>query len=273
MIPEQNRRQKVFTRAALRLCGGALCLCRRGLILNFDKNTNGLLCFIFPFGVSWYFVWGAKPTKAPPWRRDCTRHTSVCVPTDVVAKLMRPLFKHGYNVTCDNFFTSLGLAVRLAKEKYSIVGTIRQNRREQPQAAKAKQQLHESTLLKTTTSSTSVTLTCYQSKKAKSVTILSTLHPDVEVSSENNTKQKPETNNKTKVGVDVVDQTGKVIFCKSSKRKVACTVRVFYNVIDVATINGWVLSKETCRSKISRSKKIFVCCTSTFNLNTDNYYD
>ena len=137
--------------------------------------------------------------------KDDTRETSVSVPTDVVMKLMLPLFKHGYNVTCDNFFTSLDLVVRLAKEKCSLVGTIHQNRREQPQAAKAKQQLHETTLFKTTISSTSITLTCYHCKKAKSVIMLSALHPDVEVSSENNTKKKPETNNKTKVGVDVVD--------------------------------------------------------------------
>jgi len=48
--------------------------------------------------------------------KDETRDTSVSVPTDVVMKLIQPLFKHGYNVTCDNFFTSLDLAVRLTKE-------------------------------------------------------------------------------------------------------------------------------------------------------------
>jgi len=45
MIPEQNRRQKVFTRVALRLCEGDLRLCRRGLILNCDKTSNGLLVY------------------------------------------------------------------------------------------------------------------------------------------------------------------------------------------------------------------------------------
>jgi len=64
--------------------------------------------------------------------KDDTRDTSVSVPTNVVMELMRPLFKHGYNVTCDNFFTFLDLAVRLAKEKCSLVGSIRQNRRELP---------------------------------------------------------------------------------------------------------------------------------------------
>ena len=78
--------------------------------------------------------------------KDDTKDTSVSVPTDVVMKLIRTLFKHGYNVTYENFFASLDLAIWLAKEKCSLVGTIRRNRRELPQAAKAKQQLHETTL-------------------------------------------------------------------------------------------------------------------------------
>jgi len=185
--------------------------------------------------------------------KDDTRDTSVSVPTDVVMKLMRPHFKHGYNVTCDNFFTSLDLAVRLTKEKCSLVGTIRQNRRELFQAAKAKQQLHETTLFKTTTSSTSFTLTCYQCQKAKPVIIPSTLHPDLEVSSENNTKKKPETvlfYNKTKAGVNVVDQIARKYSVKAASRR--WPVHVFCNVIDLAIINSWVLYEKTCRSRISR---------------------
>ena len=164
------------------------------------------------------------------------------VPTNVVMKLMKPLFKHGYNVTCDNFFTSLDVAARLAKEKCSLVGTIRHNRREPPQTAKTKQQLHDTTLFKTTTSSTSATLTCYQCKKAKSVMILSTLHPDVAVFSENNPTNKPETvlfYNKTKVGVEVVDQMTKKYSVKAAGRR--WPVDVFYNGIDLAIINSCVL--------------------------------
>ena len=137
------------------------------------------------------------------------RDISISGPINVVMKLMQLLFMHGYNVTCDHFFTSLDVAVCLAKKKCSIVGTICQNRRELPRAAKAKQQMQETTIFKTTTAPTSVTLTCYQSKKAKSVIIQSTFHPDVRISSENNTKKKPETflfYNKTKAGEDVVDQ-------------------------------------------------------------------
>lgn len=40
---------------------------------------------------------------------------------------MKPLFKKGYNVTCDNFFTSLKLARDLLAEKTTLVGTVRRN--------------------------------------------------------------------------------------------------------------------------------------------------
>ena len=45
-------------------------------------------------------------------------------------KLAQYVTGKGYNITCDNFFTSLQLAKRLANEKISIVGTMRKNRRE-----------------------------------------------------------------------------------------------------------------------------------------------
>ena len=65
----QNRRQKVFNRGALRLCGETLHLC--GGAWN-SKNWQKLHWFIV-FHVSiwgvWSFVLGPKPTKDPPWRR------------------------------------------------------------------------------------------------------------------------------------------------------------------------------------------------------------
>ena len=56
--------------------------------------------------------------------KDETRDTSISVPTNIIMKLMQLFFKHGYNVTCDNFFPSLDVVVRLAKEKCGLVGSI-----------------------------------------------------------------------------------------------------------------------------------------------------
>ena len=59
--------------------------------------------------------------------KDENRDTSVCLPKYVVTKLMQPIFKRASNVTCDNLFTSLDVALHLANQKCSMVGTVRQN--------------------------------------------------------------------------------------------------------------------------------------------------
>ena len=65
--------------------------------------------------------------RFPYVEKDESRSDDVSVPTDVVMKLMMPLFKKGHNVTSDNYFTSLDLCLRLAKQGCSLVGTIRSN--------------------------------------------------------------------------------------------------------------------------------------------------
>ena len=65
------------------------------------------------------------------------------VATDVVLKLMVPLFQRGYNVMCDNYFTSFSLALKLVEKKCSLVGTLRQNRRKVPDEWRKKKELHK----------------------------------------------------------------------------------------------------------------------------------
>ena len=98
--------------------------------------------------------------------KDENRDTSVSLQKYVVTKLMQPIFKRGYNETCDNFFTSLDVALHLANQKCSMVGTVRQNRRKLPEAAKKKQPQHETSLF-ASTQTTTVTLISYQCKKRK----------------------------------------------------------------------------------------------------------
>ena len=89
------------------------------------------------------------------------------------------LINIGFNITCDNYFTSLKLAQELIKIKTSLCGTVRQNRRELPEETMKKQELHASKILRHNNSG--VTLTIYQCKPAKSVMMLSSLHKDVQV--------------------------------------------------------------------------------------------
>ncbi|GBP55934.1 ATP-dependent DNA helicase PIF1 [Eumeta japonica] len=165
----------------------------------------------------------------------------------VVKKLMEPYINKGRNVTCDNFFTSLLLAEYLKSKNTSIVGTVNRVRREIPIAVKTAKELYKTSLLKTG----DTTLTVYQTKPNKNVLMLSTMHQDITISS--SSKKKPETvlfYNSTKYGVDVVDSMSRKYTVKAASRR--WPVHTFYNLLDLAAINAWVLYKIINNSKIKR---------------------
>ena len=113
------------------------------------------------------------------------RSNDVSVPTDVILKLIDPLFKKGYNITCDNCFMSLPLSLKLAQNNCSLVDTICHNQKEILNILKTKQKLHDTVIVKSK-EDIAVTITSYQYKKSKSVDILSTLHPSVSIPEEKN---------------------------------------------------------------------------------------
>ena len=82
----------------------------------------------------------------PYFGKDESRDTSVSLATHVMMKLMQPIFRRGYNVTCDNFFTSCDVALSLAEQKCNIVGTVRQNHRKLPPSCKKKHKQLETSL-------------------------------------------------------------------------------------------------------------------------------
>ena len=99
--------------------------------------------------------------------KDESRSDDVSVPTDVVMKLMMPLFKKGDNVTSDNYFTSLELGLWLAKQGCSLVVTMRSNRREIPNNLQETYSLHKTTIVKLAdTAVATVTITKYRCKKS-----------------------------------------------------------------------------------------------------------
>ena len=180
----------------------------------------------------------------PYLKKNKARSNDVSVLTDVVLKLMDPLFKKSYNVTCNNYFTSLLLSLKLAQNNCSLVGTIRHNRKEIPNILKTKQKLHDTVIVKSK-ENIAVTITSYQCKKSKSVNILSTLHPSVSIPEENNPKKKPQSvlfYNKTKFGVDFLDQMTRIYSVKAASRR--WPINVFYNIIDQSLINRWIIYKN-----------------------------
>ena len=74
----------------------------------------------------------------PHVEKDDTRSSDTPLPTDVLLKLMAPLFQQGRNVTCDNYFTSFGLALKLVEKKCCLVGNCARIEKKSRRNAKRK---------------------------------------------------------------------------------------------------------------------------------------
>ncbi|XP_071061469.1 piggyBac transposable element-derived protein 4-like [Pseudochaenichthys georgianus] len=161
--------------------------------------------------------------------KDASRPATQRLGENVVLRLVEPFVGKGRNITTDNFFTSLPLAKALLAKNTSLVGTIKRNKRELPPSVQGRSELFSTKVLK----SEKMVLSVYQCKPRRNVTILSTQHQHVAISTER--KRKPETveyYNHSKVGVDVLDQMARQYSVKGGTRR--WPVAVFYNVLDLA---------------------------------------
>ena len=103
------------------------------------------------------------------------------------------------------------------------------------------------------TGDTTATITSYQCKQSKSVNILSTLNKGFVIPVLDRRKRKTEAvlfYNQMKVGVDVLNQISTLYSVKAASKR--WIVHVFYNVINLALINSWVIYKALCKSNINR---------------------
>ena len=186
--------------------------------------------------------------------KDNARATNMNVGHHIVMELMKPYLGRGHNVTTDNYFTSLPLAKELKKKNTSLLGTCRWNRRDLPQeilSIQAGLSRYESQLFEE--ENRVATLTLYKSKPNKAVLLLSSQHGSCSVD-ESHKKRLPETvvaYNHTKHGVDVCDQMVRLYTSKAQSRR--WPMHVFYNILDFAGINAWILYKEVTKESIQRS--------------------
>ena len=179
-----------------------------------------------------FHIWAKSSHVHPPLVSD-----------KVVMTLMETFMNKGRNVTTDNFFTLFLLAKELKKKKVSLVGTVNKVRLELPASEKCLQQRYSSKLMKT---GDVAILIVYQCKPKKNVCVLSSRHMSVELGkSEKKKTKKMELYNKTKCGVDVADQMARQYSVKAGTRW--WPVAVFYNILDLAAINAFVLYKKTNR--------------------------
>ncbi|KAF2887332.1 hypothetical protein ILUMI_18841 [Ignelater luminosus] len=164
--------------------------------------------------------------------KDETRPQDQTLSKNVVLQLLQPFTKKGRNVTTDNYFTSVKLAEKLIKLNTTIVGTMNRSRRGVLELGKSsREDLYETGLLKT--DNDNYILTIYQAKPNKN--------------------KKPETvpyYSDTKYGVDVPDQMARKYTVNASSRR--WPVHIFYNILDLAAINAYILYKEITGKKIKR---------------------
>ena len=187
--------------------------------------------------------------------KDPSRPAKQSLGESVVLKLVEPFLGKGRNVTTDNFFTSLPLAHKLLAKNTSLVGTTNKNKRSLPPSAHQKAALHHTQVMQ----SDRATLTIYQGKEKKNVCILSTMHTSVEIGDD--PKKKPETvhyYNRTKVGVDVLDKMLRQYSARAATRR--WPVAVFYNMLDMAALNAWVLYRSCIDGNITRRVFILELC-------------
>ena len=105
-----------------------------------------------------------------------------------------------------------------------------------------------------------VLLTSYKVKTTKNVLLMSSRHEYGTVE-EGSWKSKPNTvnfYNETKCGVESLDKMCKACSVKSGvrQRSLAC----FFNILDLAGVNGFILSKKVTGQRLLRGKflKMFV---------------
>ena len=61
--------------------------------------------------------------------------------------------------------------------------------------------------------------------------------------------------NKTKFGIDMTDQMARKYPVKSGSRK--WPLQIFFNILDLAAINAWILYKEVTGIQIERKQFLF----------------
>lgn len=138
---------------------------------------------------------------------------SPSIPEAVVWNIIRPFLNEGRNITGDNYFSSLHLCQRLLERQTTYVGTMRQNKRDNPPLAKTTTGRHRGDSIHYYTDD--ATLCSFWDKGKNPVLLISTQHK----AQQNIPDGKPEIvlfYNSTKAGVDTLDKLNRTY---SSKRK------------------------------------------------------
>ncbi|XP_035210004.1 uncharacterized protein LOC118184445 isoform X2 [Stegodyphus dumicola] len=155
-------------------------------------------------------------------------------PSQAVLRLSKPIFNTNRNVTADNWFSSIELTTELLKNGLTYVGTVKKEIPKDFLLCKSRKE--NSTLYGFTKD---ITLISFVPKKRRAVVLMSSLHHSIETDSET---QKPEIigfYNRTKGGVDALDEKCSVHSC--SRRRTRWPMALFYRLVDMSIVNAYIL--------------------------------
>ena len=158
----------------------------------------------------------------------------------VVLDLVKVLGQ-GYGVSCNNFFTLLELAKELAKQDKTLLGTIRQIRKEVPRAMLPSKSLEVNSSL--FLFSSNATMVSYVPRKNKSVILLSSQHSNHSINTLN--LGKPDIildYDKSKGAVDSADKMLKEFSCRRISKKWPFVLLT--QIINVCALNAYLLYRK-----------------------------
>ena len=160
----------------------------------------------------------------------------------LILQLREPYQRSNRNITADNFFCDLELALELKAKGLTLVGTLRKNKRCLPQEFLPSRTKEEGSSV-FGFHAAGVTLVSYTPKKNKSVILLSSMHHDDAVDPESGKPEIIEYYNSTKGGVDSLDQLVHAYMCKRQTKR--WPMAFFLNMLDVGCVAALIVWLET----------------------------
>lgn len=159
-------------------------------------------------------------------------------PTQVVNRLVSHLpLQSNRNITADNWYSSIETVKELQKRNLTYVGTMKKNKRQIPPEFQPNRRRQEFSSLFGFQGN--VTLVSYVPKRGKAVVLISSMHHDSYVNPESKKPEIIEFYNKTKSGVDALDQ--KCAAYSTSRRTRRWPMAIFHCILNIAGVNSRVL--------------------------------
>lgn len=163
------------------------------------------------------------------------------IPEAIVRALVLPHLGEGRCVTSDNYFTSLALSEFLLQNITTYVGTIRNNRRELPPAAKSTRNRQRGDTVHFYSDKAS--LCSFWDKGKNPVLLLSTMHFRQLPNASDGKSDIVVFYNSTKAGVDTLDKLTRTY--RSQRKCNRWPYGVFFTLADTAVIGGLTMLRET----------------------------